>query len=161
MNNDDLKNLNHEFLENWNLLNKKLAYPYDYFKKIECFDLDINKLENGDFFSKLKFNCPDNEEIERTNKFIETFVSKNGAEVTKLHLKSDKFLLADSFEKFIKVLSKEFSFNPLYCISLNGYAWEAGLKHTNSKIQTRQDKEMILLLENIIRGSISSVISDR
>ena len=37
----------------------------------------------------------------------------------------------------------------------------AGLKYTNIKLQTLQDKDMILLLENNIRGGISSVMGDR
>ena len=51
--------------------------------------------------------------------------------------------------------------NPLYCVSLPGFTWECGLKYTNIKFQTLQDKDMILLLENNIRGGISSVMSDR
>ena len=33
--------------------------------------------------------------------------------------------------------------------------------YTRIKVQTRQDKDMILLLENNIRGGISSVMGDR
>ena len=35
------------------------------------------------------------------------------------------------------------------------------MKHTDIKLQTLQDKDMILLLENNIRGGISSVMGDR
>ena len=44
---------------------------------------------------------------------------------------------------------------------LPGYTWECGLKYTDIKLQTLQDKDMILLLENNIRGGISSVMGDR
>ena len=47
------------------------------------------------------------------------------------------------------------------CKSLPGYTWESGLKYTNIKLQTLQDKDMILLLENNIRGGISSVMGGR
>ena len=46
-------------------------------------------------------------------------------------------------------------------MSLPGYTWQCGLKHTDIKLQTLQDKDMILLLENEIRGGISSVMGDR
>ena len=35
------------------------------------------------------------------------------------------------------------------------------MKNTDIKLQTIQDKDMILLLENKIRGDISSVMGDR
>ena len=86
---------------------------------------------------------------------------KTGKEFTDLYLKSDVILLADVFEKFIKVSLKEFEINPLYCVSLPGYTWECGLKYTNIKLQTLQDLNMILIIENNIRGGISSVMGDR
>ena len=55
----------------------------------------------------------------------------------------------------------EFSINPLYCVSLPGYTWQCGLKCTDIKLQTLQDKDMNLLLENNIRGGISSAMGDR
>ena len=78
-----------------------------------------------------------------------------------MYLKSDVILLAGIFEKFIKVSNNQFKNNPLYCVSLPGYTWECSLKYTNIKLQTLQDKDMILLLENNIRGGISSVVGDR
>ena len=76
-------------------------------------------------------------------------------------MKTDVVLLVDVFEKFIKVSTNEFKINPLYCVSLPGYTWQCGLKHTNVNLQTLQDKDMILLIENNIRGGISSVMGDR
>ena len=65
------------------------------------------------------------------------------------------------FEKIIKVSVNNFGINPLYCVSLPGYTWQCGLKCTGINLQTLQDKDLILLLENIIRGAISSVMGDR
>ena len=62
---------------------------------------------------------------------------------------------------FIKVSVKEFGINPLYSVNLPGYTWQCGLKYTSIKLDTLQDKDMILLLENNIRGGISSVMGDR
>ena len=70
-------------------------------------------------------------------------------------------LLPDVFEKFTKVSIIEFGFNPLYCVSLPGYTWQFGLKNTDIKLQTFQDKDLILLLEYNIRGGISSIMGDR
>ena len=65
------------------------------------------------------------------------------------------------FEKFEKVLVNEFGINPLYSVSLPGYTWECGLKYTGTNLQTLQDKDMILTLEDNILGGISSVMGDR
>ena len=82
-------------------------------------------------------------------------------ELTQLYLKSDVYLLACVFEKFIKVSVNEYKFNPLYCVSLPAYTRQCGLKYTGIYLQTLQDKDLILTLENNIRGGISSVMGDR
>ena len=76
-------------------------------------------------------------------------------------MKSDVLLLACVFEKFIKVSVHEFDVNPLDCVSLPGYTWQCGLKYTGKNLQTHQDIDFILTLENNILGCISSVMSDR
>ena len=140
---------------------KKLAYPYEYFNSIDDYQKPVDNLKKEHFFSKLKNKCPDDEEIGRTMDIIRRFNIKNGEELTQIYLKSDVLLLACVFEKFIKVSVTEFDINPLYCVSLPGYTWQCGLKYTGINLQTLQDKDMILLLENIIRGGISSVMGDR
>ena len=76
-------------------------------------------------------------------------------------MKSDVLLLKCVSEKFIKVSSNEFSINHLHCVSLPGYTWQCGLKYTGINLQTLQHKDMILLMENNIRGGISSVMGNR
>ena len=55
----------------------------------------------------------------------------------------------------------EFGTNPLYSVFLPGYTWQCGLKYTDIKLQTLQDKDLILLLENNTRRCISCVMGDR
>ena len=112
------------------------------------------------FFSKLKNGYPNDDGIQRTIDIIKKFNIKNGEELTQIYLKSDVLLLACVFEKFIKVSVGEFGTNPLYCVSLPGYTWQCGLKDTGINLQTLQDKNLILLLENNRRGGISSVVGD-
>ena len=70
-------------------------------------------------------------------------------------------LLADILEKFRKLSFKELGINPLYVLSLPGYTWQCGLKNTNIKLQTLQDKDLILTLENNLRGGMSSIMGNR
>ena len=157
----DFTILKKEFPDNYQYLNKKLAYPYEYFNSIDDYKKPVHNLKKEDFFTKLKNKCPDDEEIKGTMDIIEKFDIKNGEELTEIYLKSDVLLLACVFEKYIKVSVNEFDINPLYCVSLPGYTWLCGLKNTGINLQTLQDKDTILLLENNIRGGISSVMGDR
>ena len=46
-------------------------------------------------------------------------------------------------------------------MSLPGYTYQCALKYTDIKLHTLQDKDLVLLLENNVRGGISSVMGDR
>ena len=121
--------------------------------------LTIQKKE--DFFSKVKNKSPDDEEKQRTKEIIKIFNIKNGEDITQLCLKSNVFLLADVFEKFIKISTEEYVINPLYFVSLPGYTCQCGMKYTNLKLQTVQDEDLILTLEINIGGGITRIMGDR
>ena len=55
---------------------------------------------------------------------------------------------------------EEFDINPLFEVIPPGYTWQFCLKYRDSKKRTLQDKDMILFLENKIRGGISSLMGD-
>ena len=158
---DEFKILKKKFPDKCLYLNKKLAYPYEYYNTINDYKKPVNDLKKENFFSRLKNDYPDDDEIERTREFIKLFDIKDGGELTKLYCKSDVILLADDFEKFVKVSTEEYKIYPLYCVSLPGYTYQGALKCTDIKLQTLQDEDLILLLENNIRGGISSVMGDR
>ncbi len=153
--------LKQEFPDDWELLNKKLAYPYEKYKSIQDYDQPARDLKVEDFYTTLKQGTPDNEEIERTMNIINKFKIESGKDLTKLYLKTDVLLLADVFENFIKISMNEFKINPLYCVSLPGYTWHCGLKHTGIELDYIKDPDMMFCIENNIRGGISSVMGDR
>ena len=71
------------------------------------------------------------------------------------------FKLADVFENFVEKSTLMYGINPLNSYSAPGYTWKAGLKLTNIKLDFIKKKQLFLLLENIKRGGISSVMGDR
>ena len=89
------------------------------------------------------------------------FKIKNGEKLTRLYLKSYVLYLAFVFGKITKESIKTFGTNPLNCVFLPGYTRQCGLKFTGANLKTLQDKDTTLLLENNIRGGISSVVGDR
>ena len=70
---DDFKILKKEFPDKYQHLNKKLAYPYEYFNSIDDYKKPVDKLEKEDFFSKITNDYPDDDEIERTKEIIKLF----------------------------------------------------------------------------------------
>ena len=117
-------------------------------------------MRKEDFFSKPKKNkCPSDDEICRRKEVNKISNFKNG-ELTQLNLKSDVLLLVCAFEKFIKVSNNEFGINLLYCVSLPGFTCQGGLNYTRINQKTIQDKDLVLILENNIRGGVSNIMGD-
>ena len=58
LNEDDFKILKKEFPDNWQYLNKKIAYPYEFFKSIDDYQKPFNNLNKENFFSKSKKQKP-------------------------------------------------------------------------------------------------------
>ena len=136
MGENDVKTLKTGFPDNWKFLSEKLAYPYEFFYSIEDYQKPVNKLKKEDFFSNLSNKCPDDKEIKQTMNPIKRWrkIIKNVEELTELYCKSDVLLLACVFEKFIRVSVNEFGNNLLYCVNLQGYTWQCGLKYTGKKL---------------------------
>ena len=150
MGENDFKNLKEEFPDNkWKYLTKKLAYPYEYFNSLDDYQKPVDNLKKNYCFSKLKNDCPTDEEKERTKEIIKIFRIKIGEELTQIYLKRDVLLITCVFEKFIKVSINEFAINPLYRVSQHGYTWQCGLNYTRKNLQTLQDKDMIFYLRII------------
>ena len=147
------------------LFKKKLAYPYEKFnlnnlRKATHEPLNLN-LTKEDYWSTLNQSYPCEDDIKRTQQLIDTYNITTAQELTMLYLKMDVLQLTDVFENFVETSTLMYGINPLYSYSLPGYTWKAGLKLTKIKLDFIKDKQLLLLLENNIRGGISSVMGPR
>ena len=161
---EDYIHLKRHFPNHCTLLKNKVAYPYEFYKTIEDYEKAIDDLlQSGKeaYFSKTKNKIPDQEEIDRTNEVIKFFNIKNGRELTELFNKADVILLADIFEKFIKVSKTEYGINPLYHMSLPGRTWSKGLRYTKAELELNKNIDLFQMFENGIRRGISGVFGDR
>ena len=141
------------------LFKKKLAYPYEKFNLNNLHEpLNLTK---EDYWSTLTKSHPCEDDIKRTQQLIDTYNITTAQELTELYLKMDVLQLTDVFENFVEKSTLEYGINPLYSYSLPGYTWKAGLKLTKIKLDYIKCKELLLLLENNIRGGISSVMGPR
>ena len=69
-------------------------------------------------------------------------------------MQSDTLLLADAFENFRDMCIKEYEVDPAHFLSLPGLAWQAYLKKTNMQLELLTDYDMLLMVEEGIRGGI-------
>ena len=71
-----------------------------------------------------------------------------------LYVQSDSLLLADVFENFRDMCLKEYELDPAHFLSLPGLAWQACLKKTNIELELLTDYDMLLMVEEGIKGGI-------
>ena len=67
-------------------------------------------------------------------------------------------LLADIFENFRQSCLKNYELDPAHFVSLTGLAWQACLKKTNVELELLTDYDMLLMVEEGIRGGICHAI---
>ena len=88
------------------------------------------------------------------NNVFKIFELKNLGEYHDLHVQSDTLLLADVFENFRNKCLEVYEFDPAHFLSLPGLAWQACLKKTNVELESLNDYDMLLMVEEGIRGGI-------
>ena len=92
------------------------------------------------------------------NNVFKKFDIKNLVEYHDLYVRSDTLLLADVFENFRNACMKNYELDPEHFVSLPGLAWQACLKKTNVELELITDYDMLLMIEDGIRGGICHAI---
>ena len=106
------------------------------------------------FYSNLDMENIDDFDYRHGNKLFKRFKLKNLGEYHDLYVQNDTLLLADVFENFRNMCLKVYELDRVHFLSLPGLAWQACLKKTNIKLELLTDCDMLLMVEEGIRGRI-------
>ena len=75
-----------------------------------------------------------------------------------LYVQTDTFLLADVFENFRNKCLEIYRLDPSYFLPAPGLAWQACLKKTEVKLELLTDYQMLLMIDEGIRGGMCQSI---
>ena len=145
------------YMNKFIILLRKGVYPYEYMDEWNKFDekeLPVKEL----FYSNLTMEDISDTDFKYANNVFKKFDIKNLGEYHDLYVRSDTLLLADVFENFRNACMKNYELDPAHFVSLPGLAWQACLKKTNVELELIADYEMVLLIEDGIRGGICHAI---
>ena len=132
---------------------RKGVYPYEYMDNWERFN-EMSLPSKESFYSNLNMENIDDIDYRHGNNVFKRFKLKNLGEYHDLYVQSDTLLLADVFENFRNKCLEVYELDPSHFLSLPGLAWQACLKNTNVKLELLTDYDMLLIVEEGIRGGI-------
>ena len=142
--------------EKFNLLTRKGVYPYEYMDTPE--KLKETKLPPKEaFYSKLNNENISDEDYAHAQKVWRVFKMEHFKDYHDLYNKADVLLLADVFENFRNICIENYELDPAHYYTAPGLAWDAALKITGVELELLPDIDMLLMVENGIRGGVSMV----
>ena len=135
------------------LLLRKGVYSYEYVDTWERFS-EISLPSKEDFYSNLNMEDISDIDYRHANNVFKVFKLENLGDCHDLYVQSDTLLLADVFNNFRDMCLKEYELDPAHFLSLPGLALQACLKKTNIELELLTDYDMLLMVEEGIRGGI-------
>ena len=132
---------------------RKGVYPYEYMDEWDKFN-EKELPSKGSFYSNLTMKDISDTDYAHANNVFKKFDIKNLSEYHDLYVRSDTLLLADVFENFRNACMKNYELDPAHFVSLPGLALQACLKKTNVELDLITDYDMLLMIEDGIRGGI-------
>ena len=135
------------------LLLRKGVYPYEYMDNWERFNK--TSLPNKEsFYSNLNMEKIVDIDHRHGNNVFKRFKLKNLGEYHDLYIQSNTLLLADVFGNFRNMCLEVYELDLAHFLSLPRLAWQACLKKTSIELELFTDYDMLLMVEEGIRGGI-------
>ena len=139
------------------MLLRKGVYPYEYKDGWDKFN-ETSIPSKESFYSNLTMENISETDYRHANNVFIRFKLNNLGDYHDLYIQSDTLLLADVFENFRKACIKTYELDPAHFISLPGLAWQGCLKKTGVELELLTDYDMLLMIEEGIRGGICHAV---
>ena len=136
---------------------RKGVYPYEYMDGWDKFNEKLIPSKESFYSSLTLENITEVDYIHAKNVF-KTFKLNNLGDYHDLYVRSDTLLLADIFENFRNACLSNYELDPAHFISLPGLAWQACLKKTGVELELLTDYDMLLMIDEGIRGGICHAV---
>ena len=133
------------------LLLRKGVYSYEYMDSWERFN-ETSLPPKKDFYSELILEDISDKDYLHAQKVFNEYCTDIG-DYHDLYAQTDTFLLADVFEKLSDKCIEIYGLDP-YFYSANGLAWQACLKKSDGKLELLTDYQMLLMIQEGIRGGM-------
>ena len=110
------------------------------------------------FYSNVNVEDITDTDYRQANKVFKEFKLEHLGEYHDLYVQSDTLLLADVFENFRSMCIKVYELDPAHFLTAPGIAWQACLKKTNVKLELSTNFNMLLMVEERIRGGMCHAV---
>ena len=168
--NNLLKNKRHKFpimdqlglygeneVEKKSLILQKGIYPYEFVTSIRKLRRTLKIPAKKHFYSALTNSNVSDADYLHSKKVFKAFKCQNLLDYTELYCTTDVGILAEVVTQFRKTILHNFNLDPCHYISTPQMAYDAMLKLTKVQIQLMHDVDMILLVEQNVRGGVSYI----
>ena len=139
------------------MLLRKGVYPYEHMDIWERFN-ETSLPSKEAFYSNLNIENIDDIDYRHGNNVFKRFKLKNLGEYHDLYIQSDTLLLADVFENFRKTCLKVYELDLTHFLSAPGLRGKHVQKKISVKLKLLTDYDMLLMVEEGIRGGICHAI---
>ena len=152
LNNKDKFITKEHFKDNFELLNEKTCFPYEFITKKNIYNKELPPIEN--FYSSLKLDNISEKDYNKTLEIYEKLNCKNIKEYLDIHLKLDICLQDDIFDVFRNCIWDKFEIDCSKYITSCSLSLDLMLKYTGVKIELIRDISIFDYVNSSILGGI-------
>ena len=143
-------------IEQRDLLMRKGVYPYDHVTSFDVFNEKSLPPKHA-FYNRLTDSCISDADYDHARQVWETFQMTSFGQYHDLYLQTDVLLLVDVFENFRQMCLDYYQLDAAHYFTSPNLAWDAMLKMTEVDLQLLNDIDMVLMIEQGMRGGVSVV----